>query len=280
MSEQYLISVSPNHVIVGDTFSYTLTLTYNVGLGLEQVPVSANFKPFELVHMTVSKQVGKNKKTLKLIYQLQALDPVVTVIPTQSITFSSPTGFQVMAISSQTVSINSAFSQGEKKEMQAFKFLDLKLSYWIILLILMAGILLMGGIWALRTYLKKKKNEAALEPKIVLTAAEKALAALDALKDRIGFLDQEAVRLYYFEFSDIVKHFLTEQYCIEILERTTDESLLLLSRVLESSTLQRVKFLLTQSDLVKFSKWNPDDAFHADMRTRCIEMIHQLEGKR
>lgn len=86
--------------------------------------------------------------------------------------------------------------------------------------------------------------------------------AYEALKELMGrdYLKTGKVREYYFELSDIVRHYIEGRFQLKAPEMTTEEFLATLkySGVLNSEQKGDVRDFLSHCDMVKFAKYLPD----------------------
>jgi hypothetical protein len=122
---------------------------------------------------------------------------------------------------------------------------------WIVALAL---ILILSYWWMTR------KNRNKPEPKIrELSLKEKTLLAIDALeKERLW--EHNKLKEHYIELSFILRSYLSSRYEINLLERTTKETKLLLEQKgLHAETIRVIISILGESDMVKFAKSQPDE---------------------
>jgi hypothetical protein len=135
------------------------------------------------------------------------------------------------------------------------------LSYydWTYLYIFLAALALILTVILVRTLLKKrKKAEHIITP--LRPAHETALEALRGLRDK-DYLKTGRVREYYFELSDIARHYVEARFQLRAPEMTTEEFLSTLkdSSVLHTGQKTLLKDFLSHCDMVKFAKYQPDE---------------------
>ncbi len=131
---------------------------------------------------------------------------------------------------------------------------DLKYLYIIISLVVAALI-----IAAVVMFLKKRRK--AKEAYVPLVPAhETAFLALKELK-RKGYLRTGKTKEYYFELSDIVRHYLENRFHLKAPEMTTEEFLMGLkdTKALKSDHKSLLREFLSHCDMVKFAKHSPDE---------------------
>jgi hypothetical protein len=135
------------------------------------------------------------------------------------------------------------------------------LSYydWTYLYFFLASLALIIIVILVRTFLKKRKK-----PKHLITqlrpAHETALEALRNLSKK-DYIKTGKVREYYFELSDIARHYVEARFQLRAPEMTTEE---FLSTLKDSSALRTgqktlLKDFLSHCDMVKFAKYQPDE---------------------
>ena len=136
-------------------------------------------------------------------------------------------------------------------------------------------IVLLGILYFLYRQYRKKK-EALLEE---IPPFERALNALKAL-ERESPTKQEEYKLYYSKMTAVVRRYLEEEAAIDALESTSDE---LLSKLelrkdagaldLSIETMNSLKQVLQQADLVKFARSAPDQKRAIDDRNRVEQVV-------
>ena len=132
-----------------------------------------------------------------------------------------------------------------------------------------------------RAYLKKRKKPEHLTTPL-RPAHETALEALRKLRNK-DYLRTGRVREYYFELSDIARHYVEDRFQLRAPEMTTEEFLSTLkdSRVLRSGQKTLLSDFLSHCDMVKFAKYQPDenesDASYESAR-RFIEETKEAVG--
>lgn len=85
-----------------------------------------------------------------------------------------------------------------------------------------------------------------------------AFESLEKLKDK-KLLEQDKVKEYYTELTDIVRLYIEQRFQIPALERTSTEIVVSFSgsRIVKGKTLEKLKQILNWADLAKFAKYRP-----------------------
>tara|TARA_R110001583_G_scaffold176620_1_gene331354 strand:+ start:3331 stop:4956 length:1626 start_codon:yes stop_codon:yes gene_type:complete len=140
-----------------------------------------------------------------------------------------------------------------KKEPKTFD--DYKhLLWWLIPIFILLAVVLYF------IFRKKVKKEA---PKVYVAPIQEALERLKELDEK-QLLQQNKIKVYYSELTDIVRTYIEKDINIPALESTTNELIETINDFNESSklgiskeTIQQLKGVLQSADLVKFAKSKP-----------------------
>ncbi len=127
---------------------------------------------------------------------------------------------------------------------------------WLWALPLIAVLAALIGLWARRFRVHFRRPSA--EP-VPVSPRDKALAGLRRLRER-GAIEIGPAEPYYRELSALVRRYLEERFGLRAPERTTEE---FIREAAESGRLDddqrdRVKAFLSECDLVKFARHEPD----------------------
>ncbi|CAM3947846.1 hypothetical protein SAMN06265348_10478 [Pedobacter westerhofensis] len=158
----------------------------------------------------------------------------------------------------QSVKVDTTKSIFDIKQPLAvsYTFGDWMRDNWqLVLFPLLAVVLIAAGIYY---WIRQKKTQPLRELIVpVLPPHTIALNQLTALKDK-KLWQQERVKEYYSELSDVMREYLEKRYAIKALEKTTDEILAGLRHAdITTENRSMLQQLLTLADLVKFAKEKP-----------------------
>lgn len=119
------------------------------------------------------------------------------------------------------------------------------------------GLLLIIG-FVIYYFKKRKKGEAVFQkPKPIIPAHILALQALEVLNNK-KLWQNNKVKDYYTELTDILRTYLEKRFGINALEMTSDEIIeSTLSLEIETEIRSQLRKMLQTADLVKFAKGNP-----------------------
>lgn len=120
--------------------------------------------------------------------------------------------------------------------------------YWWIGLFPLAFFLIM--------WIRKRNNKPVVR---ILSLKDRTLLGLDALRKE-AYWKKGDINRHYIEFSFLLRSFLSARYGLNIMERTTYETIALLrAKQIPEPTLERIRLLLQESDIVKFALGIPDE---------------------
>jgi len=211
------------------------------------------------VEVVESFAVDTLKDTYEKKYVLTSFDSGRYTIPKQQVLINNKIFFtDSLLVSVATVKVDTLKQQmfpikAIKSEPKTFD--DYKPMLWWILLIL--------AIIATALYFIFKKKEKKEEPIIVIAPIQEALQRLKELDEK-QLLQQNKIKTYYTELTDIVRTYIEKDIYIPALESTTNELIDTINDFNESSklgiskeTIQQLKEVLESADMVKFAKSKP-----------------------
>ena len=208
---------------------------------------------------TVIDQNAHNQATVTQSYTITSFDQGTYTIPSYSI--GSAAGVlktNELTLMVQTVQVDTTKAIYDIKQPLAvsYTFWDWLKDHWIwVALGLAVVIAIIGVIW----YLRKRPKTVTIikEIKPDVPAHIIALGKLQQLRDK-KLYQQDAVKQYHSELSDIIREYLEKRYVVKTHEKTTDEIFAAL-KYMDIANEYRVKLnqVLILADLVKFAKEKP-----------------------
>lgn len=138
----------------------------------------------------------------------------------------------------------------------------LKLYYPYLLGLLGLVAIIIAIIYAIKKY-KSKKPIISLPKKPTIPPRERALKLLKELHEK-RLWQQNLIKEYYTELTDIIKKFIEEEYAILAVEMTSYDLLDTIKEVLpdEKDRLKELTTILSTADLAKFAKNKPHELEH------------------
>lgn len=140
--------------------------------------------------------------------------------------------------------------------------------YWMWFLV---GIVFISGLVFFILRRKKKIAEAA-----IISIEELAIQKIEKLNQKKLWLDNK-LKDHYIELSYILRDYLAQKFELNLLEKTTYETTLLLGeKELTSETINSIAEILEKSDLVKFAKSIPEEYEILRTSTTTIQLVKDV----
>jgi ABC-type multidrug transport system fused ATPase/permease subunit len=198
-------------------------------------------------------------ETIRRSYTITSFDSGDYVIPSYAFHASGgDSKTEALKLQVSPVAVDTTKAIYDIKQPLAIKYSlwDWLRDNWQLVVIVLAVLLVIG---AVIYYLRKRpKKEVIVEaPKPVIPAYITALQKLTELRDK-KLWQQEQVKQYHTELSDVIREYLENRYTIQAQEQTSDEifaSLRYMDITEENRNMLRQMLIL--ADLVKFAKEKP-----------------------
>ena len=260
-------SLDTNLIVIGDQTKLTVNVQYpkdvEVIFPLMQDTVVSEVEILDLSLDTIFTQ--QNIEHYLINYTLTSFDSGYYQIPSQIIV-NVKTGdtikSQPLVLAVATLVLDSA-QQNQIFDIKApfeapwtlSEFLSENYPY------LLLGLLLIALIFVVLWYIRKRKNKEVIPVKKVVpkeAAHIIALRELASLKDK-KLWQNDRVKLYYIELSDIIRNYIENRFKVATLEQTSSEiyDSVERSKVLSSEQLEQLKQVLSTADMAKFAKAKP-----------------------
>ncbi|WP_294673004.1 hypothetical protein [uncultured Fluviicola sp.] len=138
--------------------------------------------------------------------------------------------------------------------------------YWWAIVMVVIGIIIVI-LWNKRRTIKKSDE---------LSLRERTLQAIQQLRKKEDWLHGKT-KSHYVGFSAILKQYLSSRYELNLMERTTYETIALLKiKGLDREIVRRIEVLLRESDMVKFAKTELNDMHIRSSLFRLEEIVTEL----
>lgn len=249
------ITIDTASIRIGEHIQYTIKALKNGTVIFPKLQLDSLGK----VEVVESLPVDTLKDTYEKKYVLTSFDSGRYTIPKQQVLINNKAFFtDSLLVSVATVKVDTLKQQmfpikAIKSEPKTFD--DYKPMLWWILLIL---VLIATALYFI--FRKKEKKEV---PIIVVAPIQVALQRLKELDEK-QLLQQNKIKIYYTELTDIVRTYIEKDIYIPALESTTNELIDTINDFNESSklgiskeTIQQLKEVLQSADMVKFAKSKP-----------------------
>ena len=232
------------------------------------------------IEVVESLPIDTLKNRLEKKYLLTSFDSGQYVLPKQLVLINNKQFYtDSLLVNVATVKVDTLKQKmfpikSIKKEPKTFDDY-IHLLWWIIpILVLMAVVL----------YVIFRKKEKKIVPKVYVAPIKEALQRLKELDER-QLVQQNKIKIYYSELTDIVRTYIEKDIKIPALESTTNELIETISDFNESSnlgiskiTIQQLKEVLQSADLVKFAKSKPITEEIKNDRTIIEEILNNTQN--
>ena len=254
--------VSKTTAGIGDKIEYTITVNAPKDYEVELPSFGENLADFSVKDFTSDKG-GFFSTTYTQKYTLDIYETGTFTIPAALVKYreNSSAEWKELITKELSVTVQSLLNESDPEQASGIK--DIKGPYsmnnYMYLYIILAVIAVIAIIIALIMYMKKKK--AAKEIIIPRPPAhETALKALRELMEK-DYIRTGNIQEYYFELSNIVRHYLEDRFSMQAPEMTTEEFLVLLRDTDKLNADQKalLRQFLAHCDMVKFAKHLPDE---------------------
>lgn len=283
------LELSPAKIKIGEQTKLTLRYTYKADEGKKEI-VWPEYKDtitskIEIVDINeIKNQPADENKDPNLLIQEQSFIvtsfdsgyyaiPPIPVIVNNDTFYSNPILLEVNTVAVDTTK--------QFKHIKGIYDTDLTLTDYIklignwlkenILWIAIVVILTLLAVYYF--YWRHRKKQVVEEPKIIIPPHITAFERLKELENKKLWQNNQ-IKEYYIELSDILRTYIEERFLINALEQTTDEIMmqLRLTDITEISKLTLVP-VLRLADLVKFAKENPVGMENEEMMQRAKDFI-------
>ena len=249
------LAIDTANIKIGEHIQYKISVTKKGTVIFPKLKLDSLGK----VEVVESLPVDTLKDTYEKKYVLTSFDSGRYTIPKQQVLINNKAFFtDSLLVSVATVKVDTLKQQmfpikAIKSEPKTFD--DYKPMLWWIILILV--------LIATAMYFILRKKEKKEVPIVVVAPIQEALQRLKELDEK-QLLQQNKIKIYYTELTDIVRTYIEKDIYIPALESTTNELIETINDFNESSklgiskeTIQQLKEVLQSADMVKFAKSKP-----------------------
>ena len=250
----------------GDLITYRIQVSFDPAFEVDIPEAGAEIAGFRIVDVGRQEPQEKGGRVIdERWYQLRADLVGSYVLPPVDVGYreapsadDEPGPWQTLTTSEIFVEVESVLpADGEATDIRGLKPLRqvgppvpwVGLGLTVLAILLAAA----GILWYLRRRARMKDQ---VPP---IPAHELAFRALDALR-RIDFDDPEAVRLFYFQISEVVRAYVEGRFGMNATDLTTEEISADLTSLIElaADQSQELNLFLVDTDQVKFAHREPD----------------------
>ncbi|MFL0063148.1 hypothetical protein [Tenacibaculum maritimum] len=270
--------IDTTSIRIGEQFLYKISVDKTKHVIL---PKLENLKGLEVVSES---KIDTIKNSLIKKYILTGFDSGAFYIPQQQVFVKNQAYLtdsllvNIATIPIDTTKIKKFPIKGIKGE--PYEFIDFQQYLWWLIF----AIICIGGI-LYYFIIKKKKGAEEIVTEPSIPPYEEAIQKLHQLDQKLLWQNNK-VKRYYSELTEIVKAYIERGLKIPALESTTDELINVLidfntTKSIETTeeTIQKLKKLLQEADLVKFAKSKPLAHEIEDDRKNAESIVNYLKPK-
>jgi len=275
------LAIDTANIKIGEHIQYKISVLKKGTVIFPKLQLDSSGK----VEVVESLPVDTLKDTYEKKYVLTSFDSGRYTIPKQQVLINNKAFFSdSLLVSVATVKVDTLKQQmfpikAIKSEPKTFD--DYKPMLWWIILILV--------LIATALYFIFRKKEEKEVPIVVVAPIQEALQRLKELDEK-QLLQQNKIKIYYTELTDIVRTYIEKDIYIPALESTTNELIETINDFNESSklgiskeTIQQLKEVLESADMVKFAKSKPivdEIKVHRTLAERILQNLKPVNETR
>lgn len=272
-----IASVDTTDYMIGDQIQYSLIITMDKNVYIINPFFRDSLKNIDVLGITgPTAEETDNEKIVKYLCVLSRFDSAYVTIPPIKIEYRTKGDSTLKTTLSNPVSFNvhrlDVNVQEEIKDIKPpVRLFDYMFLVYIFIGVLIISILVYYFIY--RKYFRKKKEEIVVKKEIKLLSHQLALKKLDDL-DKEQLWQKGFVKDYHSKITDIIREYFEKQFGLPALERTTTESLNLLSKHSQGrKVLDVTSEFLSNADLVKFAKYTPLESVNIEMMNQAKNIV-------
>lgn len=271
-------NIETSQIRIGEQFSYRISVNETENVILPKLELQG----LEIID---SAKVDTINNMLIQKYVLTGFDSGAYYIPQQQVFIRN------QAYLTDSLLVNVATVQVDTTRVKKYPIKSIQKEPYVfddfkIYIYLLAAILLIVAFWIYWFVIRKRKQLEETATYRTLPPYEEAMYRLNELDEKLLWQNNK-VKQFYSELTDIVRAYIENEIKIPALERTSDEIVETLrdfqkSNAIETSkeTIDKLKDLLREADLVKFAKSKPLAPEIEEDRKDAAEIIQNLKPKK
>ena len=267
-------STDTTDYMIGDQIKYSLSLEMDKNVYIINPFFKDSLKNIDvLAYSDPIATENENGKTVKYICVLSRFDSAEVTIPPIKIEYRTQGDSTLKFVLSNSISFNvHRVNVDVKEEIKDIKppIRPFDFTFLIYLLIAFTVISVLVYYFIYRKYLKRKQELVIKKKEEKLLSHQIALRKLTQL-EKEELWQKGFVKDYHSKITEIIREYFEKQFGLPALERTTTESLKLLSKHPQGiKVIDITSQFFSNADLVKFAKFTPLESVN-------IEMMHQAK---
>ena len=270
-------STDTSDYMIGDQIQYSLIITMNKNVYIINPFFRDSLKNIDVIGINgPTPEETENAKVVKYLCVLSRFDSALVTIPPIKVEYRTKGDSTLKTILSNPVSFNvhrlDVNVQEEIKDIKPpIKLFDYLFLVYILIAFAVISVFVYYFIY--RKYFYKKKEDVVDKIEEKLLSHQLALRKLDEL-DKEQLWQNGFVKDYHSRITDIIREYFEKQFGLPALERTSTESLNLLSKhPLGIKVLDITSQFFNNADLVKFAKFTPLEIVNHEMMTQAKHIV-------
>ncbi len=270
-------STDTSDYMIGDQIQYSLIITMDKNVYIINPFFRDSLKNIDVLGINgPTPEETDNQKIVKYLCVLSRFDSALVIIPPIKVEYRTKGDSTLKTILSNPVSFNvHRLDVNVQEEIKDIKPPVRLFDYFFLIYILIGTLILSILVYYFiyRKYFKKKKEEVVSKKEEKLLSHQLALKKLEEL-DKEQLWQKGFVKDYHSRITDIIREYFEKQFGLPALERTTTESLNLLSKhPLGVKVLDITSQFFNNADLVKFAKFTPLEIVNHEMMTQAKHIV-------
>jgi hypothetical protein len=275
-------AVDTAEIFIGDRINYSLIISHQEGLRVEQPGEGLHLGAFEIKEYKFSEpQETDGIITQQYNFTISVYDTGKYVIPAFPVAYFPDTtmNYKIIEAAPIDIFVKSVLSGEEAPELKdvkppiEFPF-DYMFLYSMLAIAVMIGLAAYFGYRAWKQ--KQEKGYLFSPPPKPRPAHEIALEALKILYNS-DLLEKNQFKIFYIRLSEILRNYLESRYYISAMEETTAEIIRDLTEHVEEENKMEISRILKESDLVKFAKHIPNSDQTEEIKRNSEQFIHDTK---
>ncbi|MBK7629810.1 MAG: hypothetical protein IPJ23_03740 [Ignavibacteriales bacterium] len=272
-------STDTSDYMIGDQIKYSLSLEMDKNVYIINPFFKDSLKNTDVLGVSDPiVEENENGKTVKYLFVLSRFDSAEVTIPPIKIEYRTKGDTTLKFILSNSITFNvHRVNVDVKEEIKDIKppIRPFDFTFLIYILIAFTIISVLVYYFVYKKYLKRKQEIMIQKKEEKLLSHQLALRKLDQL-EKEELWQKGFVKDYHSKITEIIREYFEKQFSLPALERTTTESLKLLSKHPQGiKVIDITAQFFNNADLVKFAKFTPLESVNFEMMTQANEIIHR-----
>ncbi len=263
---------------VGDYINYSIEMKYPKGVNLviptitDSISNLTFIKNGEMVKNEVGNEISEIRHFIFSKY-----DSSEVTIPSFHISYSANGGNpQFVQVNSVDIVVKT-IEVNQQAEIQDIKApIRIPIDWLLVSLIAFLVLaLIVAAYFGYKYYQKKKLGKVVVEPEIILTPFEKAIANLTKLEEK-KLWQQGEIKEYHSELTGIIRDYFENKFNFIALEMTTSEIISNLKlKEVNFEVIKTTEEFLENADMVKFAKFKPMPTINETMMKQAYLIVNK-----